>query len=263
MNKKVSFVILIIILAFLVAAIVFFSGNYSQRASQPIQYTCKIIDTYPHDTTAFTEGLLIENGALYESTGINGESSLRRVDLQNGAVLQEHLLSSEYFGEGLAAVNGTLVQLTWLNHKGFVYDEQTFQLLNSFSYTTEGWGLTYDGDSLIMSDGTQILYFLDPVSYALLEQVTVKDGDTAVTNINELEYVNGELYANIWRTSEIAIIDPTSGDVKGWVDLSGLYQPQGVNDVLNGIAYDTQTGALYVTGKNWPNLYQIELVPKK
>jgi glutamine cyclotransferase len=261
MNKKASFVVSLIILAVSATAVVLLMGNLSQPTNQPRQYTYRILNNYPHDTAAFTEGLLIDNGTLYESTGISGASSLRRVDMQNGSVLQDYLLPSRYFGEGLAAVNGTLVQLTWQDHIGFIYDAQTFRLLSNFSYTTEGWGLTYDGARLILSDGTQTLYFLDPSSHVVIGQVTVKEGDSAVTDINELEYVNGDIYANIWQTTKIAIINPVSGQVKGWVDLSGLHQPQSTEDVLNGIAYDQQNGGLFVTGKFWPSLYQIELIP--
>jgi glutamine cyclotransferase len=263
MNRKaaltVSFIIVIIVA---VAAIVLLLGNQGQESSTPTQYTYKVINTYPHDTTAFTEGLVYDNGSLCESTGMMGASSLRRVDLQSGNIQQEHMLPSEYFGEGLTAVNGTLVQLTWQSHIGFIYEEQSFRLQGNFSYPTEGWGLTCDGSRLIMSCGNATLHFLDPNSYAVIGQVTVKDGATEVTNINELEYVNGDVYANIWQTTKIAIINPTSGQVKGWVDLSGLHQQQGTDDVLNGIAYDKQNGRLFVTGKDWPNLYQIELTPK-
>jgi len=262
MYKKAAFIVLIIIVIVVAAALALMSGNQGQPADSPVLYTYRIINTYPHDTSAFTEGLLIENGAVYESTGEWGTSSLRRVDLQNGSVLQEYKLPSEYFCEGLTAVNGSLIQLTWQNHIGFIYDLQTFQLQSNFSYATEGWGLTYDGSRLIMSDGTSTLYFLDPANHQVVGQVTVKDGDTDITRINELEYVNGNVYANIWQTTKIAIINPSSGQVKGWIELGGLYQPRGPDDVLNGIAYDKQSGSLFVTGKEWPNLYQIELVPK-
>jgi glutaminyl-peptide cyclotransferase len=227
----------------------------------PQIYTYKIVKTYPHDTSAFTEGLLFDNGFLYESTGES--SSLRRVDLESGNVLQKVSLPEEYFGEGLTVVNGLLVQLTWQNHIGFIYDRTTLSLLENFSYFTEGWGLTYDGNRLIMSDGTSNLTFLDPVTFQTIGHVSVHDANTPVTNINELEYVNGDIYANIWLQQKIAIINPQTGQVKGWIDLTGIFQSNDPNAVLNGIAYDSQTNRLFVTGKDWPNLYQITIVPLK
>lgn len=224
-------------------------------------YTYSVVKTYPHDSSAFTEGLVFDNGVLYESTGIYGSSSLRRVALDNGSVLQEVLLPADYFGEGLTVVNGSLVQLTWQNNTGFVYDK-TFGLVGNFSYSTEGWGLTYDGSRLIMSDGSSNLFFLDPVTFQKVGQVSVHDGNSSVTNINELEYVNGDVYANIWMQQKIAIINPQTGQVKGWIDLTGIYQSSDPNAVLNGIAYDSKTDRLFVTGKDWPNLYQITIKPQ-
>jgi glutamine cyclotransferase len=182
--------------------------------------------------------------------------------LSSGEVQQQIKLSGNLFGEGLTLVNDSLVQLTWQNHVGFVYDKETFAVKGNFSYQTEGWGLTYDGTNLVMSDGTANLYFLDPVSYQQTGQVSVHDGNASVSNINELEYVNGDIYANIWHTQTIAIINPSTGEVKGWVDLSGLHQQTSYDDVLNGIAYDKQADRLFVTGKHWPNLFEIEITPK-
>jgi len=226
-------------------------------------YTYSIVNTYPHDTNAFTEGLFYSDGFLYESTGINGASSLRRVDLTTGDVLQEVMLPSQYFGEGTTTVNNTIIQLTWQSHIGFIYDKTTFALLGNFSYATEGWGLTFDGKQLIMSDGTDNLYFLDPTTFQRTGQVVVHDGNTTIVNINELEYINGDVYANIWQTNTIAIINPQTGQVKGWIDLTGLPSENNSdpNAVLNGIAYDQNNNRLFVTGKDWPSLYQIELVP--
>jgi glutamine cyclotransferase len=212
----------------------------------PTIYTYKIIKIYPHDTTAFTEGLAFDNGILYESTGES--SSLRRVDLESGVVQQKVNLPVEFFGEGITVVNDSLVQLTWQNHVGFVYDKVTFDLRSNFTYSTEGWGLTYNGSKLIMSDGTSNLYFLDPTTFQKTGQISVHDGNTSVTNINELEYVNGDVYANIWLQQKIAIINPQNGQVKGWIDLSGIYQSNDPNAVLNGIAFDSQTNRLYFTG---------------
>jgi glutamine cyclotransferase len=226
----------------------------------PTIYTYKIVKTYRHDPSAFTEGLVFDNGVLYESTGLT--SSLRRVDLESGNVLQKVSLSEEYFGEGLAVVNDSLVQLTWQNHIGFIYDKSAFSLLGNFSYDTEGWGLTYDGNRLIMSDGSSKLTFLDPITFQKNGQVIVHDGNTSITNINELEYVNGDVYANIWLQQKIAIVNPQNGYVKGWIDLTGIYQSNNIDDVLNGIAYDSQNNRLFITGKYWPNLYQITITPK-
>jgi len=224
-------------------------------------YTYEIIGVYPHDTNAFTQGLAFDNGILYESTG--QLSSLRRIDLESGVVEQEVILPAEFFGEGLTVVNNSLIQLTWQNHIGFIYDKVTFDLRGNFTYSTEGWGLTYNGSKLIMSDGTSNLYFLDPTTFQKTGQVSVHDGNTSITNINELEYVNGDVYANIWLQQKIAIINPQNGQVKGWIDLSGIYQSNDPNAVLNGIAYDSQTDRLYVTGKDWPKLYQITITPTK
>lgn len=228
-------------------------------------YTYSIVHTYPHDPNAFTEGLVYANGFLYESTGLNGDSSLRRVDLTTGNVLQQYNVSAQYFGEGITIVNNTIIQLTWESNIGFIYDKTTFALLSNFSYPTEGWGLTYNGSQLIMSDGSNHLYFLDPTTFQRTGEVQVHDGSTNVVNINELEYVNGEVYANIWETNTIAIINPQTGQVVAWIDLTGLPSENNSdpNAVLNGIAYDPNNNRLFVTGKDWPSLYQITLVPTK
>jgi glutamine cyclotransferase len=230
---------------------------------EPIDYTYKVVKVYPHDSQAFTEGLVMDQGALYEGTGLNGSSSVRRVDLNTGKVLQSYALPAEYFGEGITIFKDSLIQLTWQSHLGFVYDKNSFQQLRQFSYPTEGWGITQDGKRLIMSDGTSNLIFLDPASFASSGTVAVQDRGTAINNINELEYIKGQIYANIWQTDKIAIIDPQDGHVSGWIDLTGLLQTQsysGQVDVLNGIAYDSLSDRLFVTGKYWPYLFQIELV---
>jgi len=233
--------------------------------STPTQYTYAVIQSYPHNTSAFTEGLVYQNGSLFESTGLYGMSTLRRVDLITGNVLQEIHLGDQYFGEGIAIVNDTIIQLTWQEHVGFVYDKSTFQLLRNFTYPTEGWGLTYNGSSLIMSDGSDNLYFLDPSTFQIVGQVKVHEGSNSVQNINELEYVNGEVYANIFLQEKIAVIDPQTGVVKAWIDLSGIQNTSGFNSemVLNGIAYDNQNNRLFVTGKDWPSLFEIKLVTQK
>lgn len=238
--------------------------NYEQdsnNSSFTKLFHYNIVNIYPHNTDAFTEGLVFNNGVLYESTGGYGNSSLREVILENGNVQQEVLLPDDYFGEGLAIVNDSLVQLTWQNNIGFIYDKETLGLQGNFSYSTQGWGLTYNGSLLIMSDGTEKLYFLDPVTFQRVRQVSVYDGNTPVLNINELEYVDGDVYANIWLTQKIAIINPQTGQVKSWIDLTGIYQSNNPDNVLNGIAYDPQTSRLFITGKDWPNLYQITITP--
>ncbi|MDW8352179.1 MAG: glutaminyl-peptide cyclotransferase [Anaerolineae bacterium] len=230
----------------------------------PVFYTYTVVRTYPHDPEAFTQGLVYADGVLYESTGLYGRSSLRRVALETGAVLQRRDLSAEHFGEGLALFDGRLIQLTWQNNLGFVYDAQTFDLLRTWTYPTEGWGLTHDGTHLIMSDGSATLRFLDPRSFAVLRELPVTDGGQPVVRLNELEYVNGEVFANVWQTDWVARIDPRTGHVRGWIDLSGLLTPEErqVADVLNGIAYDAQGDRLFVTGKLWPKLFEITLKPK-
>jgi len=226
----------------------------------------KVINTFPHDTNAFTEGLVFYNGSLYESTGLNGNSSLRHVDLQTGRVLQIYALPSQYFGEGIAIVGNRIIQLTYQTHIGFVYDLTTFKVLGNFTYPDEGWGLTYNGSQLIMSDGSSSLYFLNPQTFQRTGEITVHDGSTQINNLNELEYINGSVFANVWLTNRIAVINPTTGQVRAWIDLTGIENLTGchcdlANDVLNGIAYDNANNRLYVTGKMWPDLFQIEIVP--
>ncbi len=256
--------IALILIAILVTGVAVAISMHIQTSlpTAPVQYSYIIVKTYPHDNLAFTEGLLFDGSDLYESTGKLGNSSLRRVDLSSGEVEKQVNLSDTLFGEGLAIVNDSLVQLTWQNRIGFVYDKETFALLNTFSYQSEGWGLTFDGKTLVMSDGSANLYYLDPITYQTVSQITVKNGNSTVTNINELEYVNGDIYANIWHTQTIVIINPQNGYIKGWIDLTGIYQPHSSEDVLNGIAYDKSSDRLLITGKYWPNLYEIIIVPK-
>lgn len=229
------------------------------------QYGYEIIATYPHDRDAFTQGLVYDDGVLYESTGLNGRSSLRKVNLQTGEVLQRRDIDQQYFAEGLTLFNDKLIQLTWQSNKGFVYDKTTFEPLREWTYPTEGWGLTHDGKQLIMSDGSATLRFLNPDTLAVEREITVTDAGQPVVRLNELEYVNGEIFANVWQTDLMARIDPQTGRVNGWIDLSGLLSPadrvQPV-DVLNGIAYDPAGDRLFVTGKLWPKLFEIKLVPK-
>jgi glutamine cyclotransferase len=233
------------------------------RSRQSPTYTYRVANTYPHDPAAFTQGLFYDGGVLYEGTGRRGRSSLRKVDLKTGEVLNIKRLPDRFFGEGIAGWDGRILQLTLRAKKGFVYDKATFEIQREITYSTQGWGLTFDGENFIMSDGTSALFFLEPESFTRVGQVIVKDGDQAVLGLNELEYVNGEVFANVWRTDFIARILPATGKVTGWIDLSGLLKPADrtdSTDVLNGIAYDVDNGRLFVTGKHWPRLFEIEVV---
>jgi len=228
------------------------------------QYGYHVVHAYPHDTGAFTEGLFYLDGYLYESTGLEQHSTLRKEDLATGQVLQQISIAPQYFGEGIVAWGHKLVELTWQSHVGFVYDLATFQKQGEFHYPGEGWALTQDGHRLIMSDGTAELRFLNPITLKEEGRLKVTDNGHPVANLNELEWVKGEVYANIWQTDRIARIDPKTGHVVGWIDLSGILpngeRTPGQTDVLNGIAYDAQHDRLFVTGKMWPKLYEITLV---
>ena len=233
----------------------------SQAAAAAYGY--RVVNTYPHDSRAYTQGLVYRDGALYESTGLRGRSTLRKVRLETGEVLQEHRLEAKYFGEGLTDWNNRLIQLTWQTNVGFVYDLSTFKPVARFNYPGEGWGITHDGKRLIMSDGhpNGQLRLLDPSTFAETGRLTVRDQGRPVSSLNELEFVNGEIFANIYQTDRIARIDPASGRVTGWIDLTGILSPAdraGV-DVLNGIAYDAAGDRLFVTGKLWPRLFEIRL----
>ena len=227
-------------------------------------YGYRVIHTYPHDKTAFTEGLFWRDGYLYESTGLEGRSFIRKVALNTGHSVQSRTVPSQYFGEGIVAWKDRLIELTWQSHVGFVYNLKTLEPISSFPYPGEGWALTHDDKRLIMSDGTSQLRFLDPDSLNEIARVTVTDEGRPVADINELEYVRGEVLANIWHTNRIARIDPADGHVKGWIDLSGLLKPTEISDpregVLNGIAYDAKDDRLFVTGKLWPKLFEIKIV---
>jgi glutamine cyclotransferase len=227
----------------------------------------RIVNTYPHDPRAFTQGLFFADDVLYEGTGLRGQSSLRKVDLESGNVLQIRELPARFFGEGITIYGTRVIQLTWRARVGFVYDKQTFQLLDTFNYSTEGWGLTHDGKSLIISDGSSTLHLLDPQTFKEIGRIAVHTKDGPVSRLNELEYVRGEIYANVWGEDRIAKISPQTGEVVGWIDLEGLLKPEDRYrriDVLNGIAYDAKNDRLFVTGKLWPKLFEIELVvPEK
>jgi glutamine cyclotransferase len=228
-------------------------------------YTYKVVNSWPHDREAFTQGLVYFDGVLLESTGLYGRSSLRRVELNTGRVLQQVTVPPEFFAEGLAVLRGKLYQLSWQNQKGFVYDLETFQLEKEFTYAGEGWGLTTDEQSLILSDGTDQIRFLDPATFAMKRSINVSDHGRPVVRLNELEYVKGEIFANVWQTDFIVRIDPATGAVTGWIDLGGLLPPadrDAITDVLNGIAYDAAGDRLFVTGKLWPKLFEVRLEPK-
>ena len=228
-------------------------------------YTYQVVHAWPHDRGAFTEGLLFQDGVLFESTGLNGRSSLRRVDLNSGNVLQRTEVPSQYFAEGLAALNGKLYQLTWKSQIAFVYDLQTFKPEGQFSYEGEGWGLTTDGHWLIMSDGTDQIRFLDPATFQEVRRITVTARGQPVNRLNELEYVNKEIFANVWGADYVVRIDPETGRVVGVIDFTGLLPNQDRDehtDVLNGIAYDPASDRLFVTGKCWPKLFEVRLILK-
>lgn len=229
------------------------------------EYTYIVVNTFPHDKAAFTQGLVYEGGVLYEGTGLYGKSSLRKVELETGNVLQTKSLSAKYFGEGIAVFGDRIFQLTWTSRVGFVYQKSDFVQLDDFDYDTEGWGLTHNGTDLIMSDGTSRLYFINPETLIVTRTIEVRDDNGLVTRLNELEYVMGEVYANVWQTDRIARIAPQTGRVIGWIDLTGVLPEEdrdASTDVLNGIAYDATEHRLFVTGKRWPKLFEIQIGAK-
>jgi glutaminyl-peptide cyclotransferase len=221
-----------------------------------------VVRAMPHDTTAFTEGLAFSKGLLIESTGLNGRSSLRKVEIETGRVLQQVRLPDAYFGEGATVLGDRIYQLTWKSNKGFIYDLGTLAPRGEFTYAGEGWGLTTDGKSLIMSDGTNRIRFMDPSTFHVTRTIEVLSGGAPVTNLNELEYVKGVLYANVWMTKFILRIDPENGRILAWIDFDGLLpasETTRTTDVMNGIAYDAEGDRLFVTGKNWPRLYEVRI----
>ena len=229
----------------------------------PRWYTFLVVNSYRHDTNAHTQGLVFDDGWLYEGTGLRGRSTLRRVELDTGVVNQVYQLPARFFGEGVVIFGDRIIQLTWKSNVGFVYEKDSFELLDEFYYPTEGWGITHNGEHLIMSDGTETLHFLDPETLTEIDHIEVFDDEGPVLRLNELEFVQGEIFANVWQTDRIARIQPSTGRVTGWIDLSGLLslnegeEPPGV---LNGIAYDADNDRLFVTGKLWPRLFEIKIV---
>jgi glutamine cyclotransferase len=233
-----------------------------QGPPNPPVFGYRVVNTYPHDPRAYTQGLVYYDGFLFESTGRKGRSTLRKVRLETGEVIQQHPLDGKYFAEGLTVWGNSLIQLTWRSGIGFVCDLRTFRTERQFSYAGEGWGLTHDRENLIMSDGSSTLRFLDPVRLREIRCLAVEDRGTPVENLNELQFVHNEVFANVWHTDRIARIDPQSGHVIGWIDLSGLLPASdrtSTEAVLNGIAYDTAGDRLFVTGKLWPKLFEIQL----
>ena len=251
-------------LTFLAICLPALCGAAAVSAQQADNYL--VVHTFPHDAQAFTQGLVYVDGHLFESTGLKGQSSLRMEDLETGRILEFHDVPSQYFAEGLTNWAGNLIQLTWQNHVALVYDRSTFRLLQTLPCSGEGWGLTQDGKNVILSDGTAALYFLDPETFRELRRITVRDRGVPVTQLNELEFIHGEIYANIWHSDRIARISPATGNVLGWIDLSGLLPKEersGPEAVLNGIAYDAVRDRLFVTGKLWPKLFEIKVIPGK
>ena len=232
--------------------------------SAPLRYGFEVIASYPHDPAAYTQGLQYVNGLLYEGTGLYGRSTLRRVNLESGAVEQQIQVPDQYFGEGIYVLEDRIYQLTWQSNVAFLYDRTTFELIDQFSYPTEGWGLTYDGQHLIMSDGSATIFRRDPETFAEVGRFTVLERGDPVNLLNELEYINGAIWANIWLSDEVVIIDPASGQVTGRIDFSGLLPAEDAEgaEVLNGIAYDAEQDRIFVTGKFWPTLFEIKLVPR-
>jgi glutamine cyclotransferase len=239
-------------------------GPASQGAGIP-EYGYDVVHVYPHDPGAYTQGLFYLNGVMYESTGLNGQSSVRKVRLETGEVLQKHDIPEQYFGEGIINWKDRLLEITWKSEIGFIYDLNSFAPKGQFMYPGEGWGLTQDGKRIIMSDGTAELRFWDPETLRETGRVTVTDDGRPVDQLNELEWIKGEVFANVYQTNRIARIDPATGKLTGWIDLTGILPPADrfrQVDVLNGIAYDARTDRLFVTGKLWPKLFEIKLVKK-
>lgn len=246
--------------------VLFGQSAHPSRTSGPPEYTFKIVRSFPHEPTAFTQGLAYRDGFLYEGTGLKGRSSLRKVSLETGEIIQQIELAPEFFGEGITLLRNEVVQLTWQSQTGFVYRLSDFQLLHRFSYSGEGWGLATDGREIFMSDGTSEIRVLDASTLAEKRRFSVHDGDTRVKELNELEFVEGELFANVWQTDRIARVSLQTGEVVGWIDLKGLLSPifrLEPGAVLNGIAYDSQRKRLFVTGKLWPKVFEIQLVPRQ
>ena len=237
----------------------------TMNGGRPVYYSYSVVATYPHDDSAFTQGLVYHDGLLYEGTGLYGRSSLRITMLSTGDIIEQVDLPDDYFGEGMTIMGGQVYQVTWKENTGFIYSMDDLTETRSFSYSGEGWGLTHDGNHLILSNGSSTLSFFDPETFQVVRTVDVTYDDEHVSNLNELEYIDGLVYANVWQLDQIVMIDPDDGAAVGWIDLDGIEEHldsiQGI-DVLNGIAYNYETGRLLITGKLWPNVFEIELVPE-
>ena len=261
------FTALLLRVSLLAAAISLFSQTARSRPeAHPRDYTYTVVQSFPHDPDAFTQGLVYHDGFLYEGTGLQGRSSLRKVRLETGEVIKRVDLPYEHFGEGIAIVRNEILQLTWKSQVGFVYDLHSFRQIRQFSYSGEGWGLTSSGADVYMSDGTSDIRILDAATLREKRRIHVHDGSKSIDRLNELEFVDGQIFANIWETNRIARVSPQTGEVVGWIDLSGLLSPMYQLEpgaVLNGIAYDSARKRLFVTGKLWPRLFEIRLVPKQ
>lgn len=254
-----------------ISAELFSSGTLIGRSTHTIELysdivpstvRCQVLNVYPHDHQAYTQGLIIDQGYLFESTGVRGKSSLRKLELETGELLASLNLPPDLFGEGITVFDDKIIQLTWTSGYGFIYDKNSFKFLRKVHYGTQGWGITYDGDQLIMSDGSHYLIFMDPENFSEIKRLGVYDHQGRVDKLNELEYINGKIYANIYTTDLIAIIDPANGKVLNYLDCSELLEEKDrtrETDVLNGIAYDSSNSRLYITGKNWPKLFEIRI----
>ena len=263
MKEKHLALLAVVATMIIVIPSVYWSLDSEPAPTTPTLYTYKIINEYPHNMSSFTQGLVFEDEFLYEGTGLYGSSTLQKVELDTGKTLQLRALSDEYFGEGITILGDNILQLTWQNYSGFVCDKQSFALIREFSYSSEGWGITDDDLKLIMSDGSATLRFLNPETFEQIGQLEVYDTDGPVNRLNELEFIKGDVYANIWHENRIAVINIQTGQIKAWIDLKGIYTPEtsDPNDVLNGIAYDAEKDRLFVTGKRWSKLFEIEILP--
>ncbi|GBE30791.1 MAG TPA: glutaminyl-peptide cyclotransferase [Bacteroidetes bacterium] len=262
-HERTRILSLLIVAALLLPVGTFTLGQVTTLYRGSPVYHCDVINSYPHDYTAYTQGLVIHDGQLFEGTGRYGKSSLRKVDLETGEVLNKIDLTSNRFGEGIAIFNSRIYQLTWRAGEAYVYDLDSFERIGQFHYSGEGWGITHDGEHLITSDGSANLTIRDPETFSVESTIPVWDTNGSVNGLNELEYIDGFIYANLYPTDLIARIDPISGEVKAWLYLEGLLDaesPDGRAEVLNGIAYDSATGKMYLTGKYWPRLYEVEII---
>ena len=261
--RRTSWIAAVVVVVCSVIGLTAFAQLKRPSKTEPLIF--EIVAKHPHDSSAFTQGLVYSDGHLYEGTGKKGESTLRLVDLSTGKVEKIASLDAHYFGEGIAVLDHRIYQLTWQNRIGVVYDEKTFEVEKTFQYTGEGWGLTTDGKNLIMSDGSATIRFLDPKTFAVVRRITARSSHGKVDRLNELEYVKNEIWANIWYEDKIARISPTTGDVLGYLDFAGLHprsHRHSSEDVMNGIAYDAENDRLFVTGKNWPQLFEIKIGSK-